>query len=232
MRIEILFPEMANLFGDLSNMDYLKLCLPEAEFVETPFTGEPLFTREPVDLVYLGPMTERGQERVIEKFRPLRFQIQEQIKKGTPFLFTGNALEILGERIEDGEGGQVEGLGLFPLVARRDMLHRHNSTFLGTFEGDPVMGFKSQFTMAFPGDSSLGLFLVDRGVGLNKKCPFEGIRSHNFFGTYLLGPLLILNPPFTRYLLRTMGAEDANLALEAEVEAAYQKRLEDFKAKA
>ena len=28
MRIEILFPEVCNLFGDMSNMRYLKKCLP------------------------------------------------------------------------------------------------------------------------------------------------------------------------------------------------------------
>ena len=59
----------------------------------------------------------------------------------------------------------------------RDMLHRHNSIFLGSFEGEPVMGFKSQFTMAYPGDEGLGLFSRERGVGLNPRCPFEGVRS-------------------------------------------------------
>ena len=52
------------------------------------------FTEEPVDLVYMGPMTERMQERVIEKFRPLKAKIQAAIDRGTVFLFTGNALEV------------------------------------------------------------------------------------------------------------------------------------------
>ena len=30
MKIEILFPEYCNLFGDLGNMMYLKACMPEA----------------------------------------------------------------------------------------------------------------------------------------------------------------------------------------------------------
>ena len=32
-----------------------------------------------------------------------------------------------------------------PSPRKRDMMHRHNSTFLGKFQGLPVMGFKSQF---------------------------------------------------------------------------------------
>ena len=54
MKIEILFPEFCNLFGDMSNMWYLRKCLPEAEFVETPFEAEPAFASEDVGLIYLG----------------------------------------------------------------------------------------------------------------------------------------------------------------------------------
>ena len=35
VKIEILFPEFCNLFGDMYNMKYLKMCLPDAEFIET-----------------------------------------------------------------------------------------------------------------------------------------------------------------------------------------------------
>lgn len=232
MRIEVLFPERCNLYGDLSNVEYLKRCLPQAEFVETSLQEEPRFAKEPVDLVYLGPMTERTQELVLERLRPHRERLEELIQQGTPFLFTGNALELLGESIQKEGGESIPCLGLFPFTARRDMMHRHNSIFLGEFEGRPVMGFKSQFTMAYPKGEVQGLFTVTKGVGLNKKCHFEGVRRNHFFGTYLLGPLLVNNPPFTRSLLKAMGAGDVPLALEQAVEAAYEKRLEDFREKA
>lgn len=231
MRIEILFPEACNLFGDMSNMRYLKKCLPEAEFLETPLDQEPLFLSEPAELVYLGPMTERTQERVIQKLLPFRERLQTLIEGGTVFFFTGNALEILGSRIETDTGKQIEALNLFPFYAKRDMMHRHNSTFLGSFQGKELMGFKSQFTFAYPEGELPGLFPVKKGVGLNPKCPFEGIHYRNFFGTYLLGPLLLLNPDFTRYLLFCMGAEAASLAFPEELEAAYEARLKDFREK-
>ena len=86
MKIEILFPEFCNLYGDLANMDYLRRCLPQAEFVETSLQEEPLLAREKVDMVYLGPMTERLQEAVLEKLRPLRARIWELIDQDTLFL--------------------------------------------------------------------------------------------------------------------------------------------------
>ncbi|MGI6273982.1 MAG: hypothetical protein ACOYJ5_00250 [Acutalibacteraceae bacterium] len=228
MKIEILFPEFCNLFGDTYNMIYLEKTLPDAEFIRTPIGGAVHFTEEPVDLVYMGPMTERMQERVIEKLRPLKAKIQAAIDRGTVFLFTGNALEVFGDYIENEDGSRIECLGLYRLFAKRDMMHRHNSDFEGTFEGETVMGFKTQFTMAYTPDESLGLFKKVKGVGLNRKAAWEGIRLHNFFGTYLVGPILVMNPPFTKYLLRLLGAGDVPLAFEKENMEAYAQRKKDF----
>ena len=60
-RIEYLFPEFANLYGDLWNIRYLRECMPEAEFVETAFTDEPEFLKGDVAMIYMGGMTESQQ---------------------------------------------------------------------------------------------------------------------------------------------------------------------------
>ena len=75
MKIEILFPEYCNLFGDYGNMMYLKACLPDAEFIETSMNSEPLFVTEKPNLIYMGPMTERVQEKVIRKLMPYKERI-------------------------------------------------------------------------------------------------------------------------------------------------------------
>lgn len=226
MKIEVLFPEFCNLFGDLFNIKYLQLCLPDVQRIDTPLSGEPELP--PEGLIYLGPMTERTQEKVIEKLLPLRDKLKERISGGTAFLLTGNAMEVLDEYIENEDGSRIPGLGLLPLTARRNMMHRHNSVFLGDFQGEEVTGFKSQFTMAWPTGEVQGLFPVKKGVGLNPKCPFEGVRRNNLFATYLQGPILPLNPCFARSVLSAMGAENAPLALENEVREAYLQRLRDF----
>lgn len=46
--------------------------------------------------------------------------------------------------------------------------------------------------------------------------------------TYLTGPLLVLNPPFTKQLLRELGAEDT-LAFEEAAMEAYEARLAEFR---
>ena len=228
MKIEVLFPEFANLFGDCWNWKYLSRCMPEAEMIETGYGEQPRFVSEKVDMIIMGAMTEHGQELAVKKLMPHRDRLRQLIDSGVVFLMTANAGEVFCEYIENEDGSRVECLGLYRLYAKRDMMHRHNSDFEGEFDGNVIMGFKTQFTMAYTPDESHGLFVKNKGVGLNIKAKYEGIRVNNFFGTYLVGPILVLNPPFTKYILNLMGAGDVKLAFEAENMAAYEQRKKDF----
>ena len=228
MKIEILFPEVCNLFGDMFNMKYLKMCLPDAEFIETALDDVPTFSKEDVNLIYLAPMTEKTQEKVIERLLPYKGRIEELIENNTVFLFTGNAVEVLGKYIENEDGSKIEGLGIFDVYSKRDMMHRHNSFLVGKYEDIEIVGFKSQFTMMY-GDNSDSYFIqVEKGIGINKESKFEGIKKNNFIGTYVIGPILILNPLFTKKMLELMGAEP-KIALESDTMAAYEARLKELK---
>lgn len=229
LKIEILFPEFCNLYGDISNMKYLKKCMPKAAFYETAFDEEPKFLQEEINLIYLGPMTEKMQEKVISKLANYKEKIEELIEKNVIFLITGNAIEIFGKYIQNEDGSKIEALGIFDIYAKRDMLHRHNSKFIGTWEDIEIVGFKSQFTFSY-GDNSTNYFSkVEKGVGLNKETIYEGIQKNNFIATYLIGPILILNPYFTKKIIEKMGIESPNLAFEEDVINAYKQRLEEFK---
>ena len=228
MKIEILFPEFCNLYGDMFNMKYLKKCLPEAEFIETALEEEPTFVKENVNLIYLGPMTEKTQEKVISKLLPYKERIIDLIEKNTVFLFTGNAIEVLGKYIENEDETSIEGLGIFDVYAKRDMFHRHNSFLIGKYEDIEVIGFKSQFTMLYGDNTNMAFLEVEKGIGINKESKLEGIKKNNFIGTYLIGPLLILNPLFTKKILEMLGV-DGEVALEEETMAAYEERIKEFR---
>ena len=147
--IEILFPEFCNLYGDLSNMKYFKRCIPKAQFIETSFNDVPYFVNNNVDFIYLGPMTERMQEKVVKKLKEYKDRIEELIDKNVVFLATGNSLEIFGKYIENEDGSKIDGLGIFDIYAKRDMFNRHNSMFTGRYEDIEIVGFKSQFTFSY-----------------------------------------------------------------------------------
>ena len=124
MVIEYLFPEIGNLYGDSYNFRYLSRCLPDAEAVMTHITDEPAFLTRKVDFVYMGASSEIGQQLAADRLRPYKAVISAMIDDGTVFLCTGNALEIFGEKILNEDGTGIEGLGLFPIEARRKMLDR------------------------------------------------------------------------------------------------------------
>jgi CobQ-like glutamine amidotransferase family enzyme len=227
MRIEVLFPEICNLFGDLANIRYLKLCLPDAEIIETSLKSRPKFLDTPMDLVYMGSTTERGLELVVEALSPVKDELVQRIDEGQLFLVTGNTMDVFGKTMESDHGLSLTGLGLFDTDAKYYMLKRHNSMFLGKFEDIEIVGFKSLFGMTHGAPQGEGLFLTVRGVGRNENEKEEGFRRNYFFATYLIGPLLVMNPPFTRYLLRRMGAPET-LAFSETIEEAYRRRLAEF----
>ena len=240
IKIEYLFPEMTNLYGDIFNIKYLKSCLDEVEVIETSLTDDPKFINEKIDLVYMGTMSEKAQEIVINKLESYKEKIKEKIDNNQIILLTGNALEVFGQYIEDEKGNKINGLGLINTYAKKDLYHRYNTLFLGEFDINKIdvdtdeeikikiMGFKSTFSFSYGDNKESYLFKSIKGCGINKNSTLEGIRVNNLFGTYLLGPLLIVNPEFTKYLMELLGIENPKLQHEEEMYACYEKRLQEF----
>lgn len=235
LTVEMLFPEIANLHGDNGNIDYLAQCRPDALIVRTGLTDPPAFASGDVDLIYLGPMTERGQRKAIERLRPYRDRIMELIENGTSFLFTHNALEVLGTRIRNDEMEyDVPGLGIFELESTLEMFGRYNGKVMGVIPevGDehPIVGYKSQFSMVSAASFVPGFLTAERGIGRNVATAIEGVRVGNFIGTSLLGPILVGNPHLTRALLQLIDPDsEPTLAHEKLALAAYDARLADFR---
>jgi lipid II isoglutaminyl synthase (glutamine-hydrolysing) len=229
MKIEILYPEVCYLYGDLMNIEYLHRSVPEAEIIKTSLKTPPAFLNDDVDMIYLCSMTERAQELVIDALRPYKEKIEALIDRGTIFLITGNALEIFIRSIENEDGSAVEALGLFDLMAKRRMMDRYNALYLGKFGDIDIVGLKSQFAHVFDGISAVdGLFTTVRGAGRNPEVKPEGIRRNNFMATYVLGPLLVMNPLFTKYIMTLLGVKDRALAFEEAAMDSYNLRLKEF----
>ncbi len=226
MRAEILFPEVCNLYGDLQNVYYLQRCCPALEIVETDLKSKPRFLEEDVTLVFMGSTTEQGLKLAAGALRPYQEAIAAKVDAGQLFLATGNALDILGDAINSDAAERIDGLGLLPTCAEYHMMRRHNSFFVGKFEDMDIVGFKSLFGHSHGmGDA---LFDTVKGVGRDGTPQSgEGFRRGGLMATYLIGPLLILNPPLCKWLLRQMGADDT-LAFEEAAMDSYRKRLSEF----
>lgn len=227
IKIEYLFPEVTNLYGDLFNIKYLEKSIKDVEIINTSLTDIPYFANHDVDMIYMGSMSERAQEIVIEKLKPYKERIKELIEKNTVMLFTGNALEVLLNHIDEDDGRKVEALGIIDAYAKIDLKHRYNTLFLGEIENMKIVGHKATFSFTYGDNTKTYAFKSIKGCGINKESKFEGYRLNNLFATYLIGPLLVMNPEFTKYLISLLGLEP-KIEFEELAMECYYKRLNEF----
>lgn len=231
--VEFIFPEYTNIYGESYNMEYLKRCSDEINIVETHPGDVPLFAKGEVDMVYMGCMTEEKQEKTIELLMPYRDQLIDAIQKGVIFLVTGNALEIFGTAIEGDEVMSdekifIRGLSIFDYKSVRHMKEmRHNSQYIGYFDGMILLGHRSQYSFSY-GDFDNYFIEIYKGIGMNPDTKREGVHVKNFFATYSLGPCFIMNPHFLKYILRLLGLKD-KIPFEKEAMEAYEYRLRELR---
>ena len=239
-KIEFLFPELCIIFAESYNLEYLCKCSDNIEIVETRVAEEPAFIKGGIDMVYIGCMTENGQEKAAAALLKYKKEIEKAIEAGQMFLFTGNAIELLGTHIlcvgepdETGADKKIECLGLFNTYAERRINdERHNSQFVGKFddggEGIVMVGHKSQFSFSYGDTDAEPMLVLEKGVGMNKNTMCEGLRRNNLYATYSLGPVLVQNPYFTQYLLGKLGL-GKELCFGKEAIESYEYRLSELR---
>ena len=196
--------------------------------IETGYGEQPRFVSEKVDMIIMGAMTEHGQELAIKKLMPHRDRLRQLIDSGVVFLMTANAGEVFCEYIENEDGSRIAGLGLVPLHAKRDMLHRFNSTQLCVFGDMELVGFKAEFSQLYGDNSDIYFAEAKYGIGINKKTKLEGVRLKNYFSTSMVGPFIVMNPPFVKYLMTLLGVTEPGLPFEETNMAAYERRRADI----
>ena len=224
MKVEILFPEICNLYGDAGNVMLIEKTLTNATIIKTSILDEPYFAKHKVNFVYMGPMSPNNQKLVIEKLMPYKDKIKKMINDGVVFLFTGNAMEVLGKEIVEDDKSKVKGLGILKVTSKIDEANRYHSLFLGKLAevNAPIVGYFCQSNMTTIKEKPL--FEVTKQIGNPKS---EGLRVKNFFATNLLGPILVLNPYFAKYLF-SLIKYNKPLYLETELIDAYNKRVEEY----
>ena len=111
------------------------------------------------------------------------------------------------------------------------MLHRYNTLFLGEFNAEEkmkIMGYKATFSFSYGNNENNYAFKSIKGVGINKESILEGFRINNLFATYLIGPLLVVNPNFTKYIMKLLGEKEPKLQFEQEALKCYEIRLKEI----
>lgn len=232
IKIEVLYPEFNNLYGDRGNLlcltQKLSACDVKIQVIGTHLHEVPAFMQQDdIDCLLIGPCTEQQQELELEQLIPCRDALQNRIHSNQVTLATGNAFELFGQYIQRENGEQIPAIGLFPYHTERFEKLRYNELCVGVMDDLLITGFKNQLSHSY-GELPSPMLHMKTGTGCNPQTPLEGIRQNHFFATYLIGPLLPLNPPFTDLLVKILTGE-AYQSMKLPWESmAYECRLKEL----
>ena len=229
MKIEILYPELCCLYGDKGNTLFLQKCLPDAEFIYTQLNDNPVFLTEEIDLCCMYSMSEASQERILDRLLQWKDEIAEKLSKSkTLFLLLGNAMELLGKYIQREDGTKVAALGIYDIYAVRHTPNRFNSLIQAKFNDITLLGYTSRFSDTFGITEDMAMCQVEIGTGSAPDSKLEGIYQGRVIATYLLGPLLISNPDFSKWLLGQLGIQDLQLPYADALYQSYECKRKEF----
>ncbi len=204
MKILHLYHDLMNLYGEYANISALTRMLEHNGMevtVDRLSVGDvPDFSS--YDLIYVGSGTERNQKKALCHLRTFAGELKEYVEKDGFLLMTGNAFEMLGNRIIDASGKVWEGLELFSFTTREQNRTRNTADAVFVFKEEEMdlVGFINKCS-TIEGIQT-PLFLVKLGLGNKDNDKEEGIRYRNCLGTHLTGPLLMKNPCFLCWLTK------------------------------
>ena len=220
IKIAHLYYDLMNYYGEQGNVLALKTAIEYAGFkvnVKTLSVDDEI-DFEKYDIFYMGTGTKRNQEIVRKDILKYKDKIENVIDKKM-FIMTGNSYELFGKKIDD-----KKCLGIFNFESKTTDRIVGEQVFKSDIIKQTIIGFQNRFSSNNIKDDYL--FEVIKGTGNDSESKVEGIHKNNFFGTYLLGPILIRNPYFKDALLKYIGIDKVNTKLVDY--KAYHEYLKNF----
>lgn len=200
MRIIHLFADLCNLYGDYGNVCGLKRALEnKGQNVEIEYQSiDDAIDISGADFVFIGSATERNQKVALDYLQSYKDNIKTALDNGTVILATGNSFEMFGQSVTDCGGVKHEGLSFFPYetVEGKERIVTDSLCDTSLCGGD-IIGFVNKASLTTGATSPL--FDVKQGSGNSKDDNKEGVHYGSFYGTHLIGPVLIRNPQLCEY---------------------------------
>ena len=210
-----LYYDLMNLYGEIGNIKVLTYHLKNQGIkvnIKNLSIDDDINFDE-LDLIYIGSGTNNNQLLVLNDILKYKEDINKYYNDNKFFLITGNAIELFGEQIIDIDNNVHEGLKLFDYYTKENKKRIVNEVYIPSlFTKENILGFNNHF----------GSIYKD-----NIKLDNKFIFNNNFYGTYLLGPLTVINPYFTKYLMKILNQDD-KLDFEEESLDAYNYTLKEF----
>lgn len=188
MKITIgyLYYDLLNLYGDSGNIKTLKYHLEEQGIdvkIEYLSVGDKKdFSK--LDLIYIGSGTEDNILVAIDDLKKDKEELEKYIKDNKFVLATGNSVELFGNYIIS-KNKKTKTLGIFDYVSMYQKRIVKDVNIKTDIIDENIIGFENHVGNILTYDESI-------------------IKLDNFYGTYIIGPLLVRNPKFCSYFIKEL----------------------------
>ena len=206
MEINILhlYYDLLNLYGENGNIKALKKHLEEQNIkVNIEFlTLNDKIDFKKYDFVYIGSGTEKNLNLALKDLIKYKKSIKEYIENNKFFLATGNSIVLFGKTLKENNITH-KCLEIFDYESKKEDFRMVDQVvFNMPLIKTKIIGFQNQsYTTK---NIKNPLFEVIRGVGSYPNSEYEGLHYKNFYGTYVIGPLLVRNPNLLSYIIKEL----------------------------
>ena len=210
-----LYYDLMNLSGDSGNITAIKHILDEQKvnYSIDKLTINNKIDFDKYDLVYIGHGSYENQEMVRKDILKYKKDILDRIEEGMFFIATGNSYELFGNKIEDRKClGFInfDSTKVKEIVSDEELQNEERlvSEAVCKIKGFnyPVIGFYNHGNEN--NNTNNYLFEVIKGFGNTSTLKVEGVHKYHFYGTYMLGPLLIRNPYLLDKIIKDLLTEN------------------------
>lgn len=201
MKIAYLYYDFLNLYGESGNIKIISNILKynKVKHEILYLSLDDELEFDKYDLVYIGSGTEDNLLISLKHLSKYKNDIKKYIEDNKFMLVTGNSVDMFGKKIDDNKA-----LNIFEYEVtkgKRKMEEVYHNKILG---------------------------FINNNSYNNKYCDTDIIRHNNFYGTYILGPILVRNPHLVKQFLNNLTNKKLKYDLKLETKA-YNEFIKNFK---
>ena len=185
-----LYYDLMNLYGENGNIKLIKYLL-ESQKIKVIIDNISLNDNidfNKYDLIVIGCGTYNNLKLSLNHLKKYKKDINEYIESNKFILATGNSIELFGQKIDE-----IEALKIFNYNSKKlDKRIVGDCITTTNLIKTKIIGFQNRESYI---DEITNNLFKDKDIGIKYK---------NFYGTYLLGPILIRNPEFAKYFVNEL----------------------------
>lgn len=219
MKLLHLYYDLMNLYGEYGNVVVLNKHLND-QGIKTTVDKKSIndeINFKDYDFIYCGSGTEKNQEVARVDLLKRKESFMEAVDNGSIILFTGNAMELLGEYIDD-----KEALKLVTFETRLTNDRYTGDVIVSNKDIGEVVGFINKCSLITRNDNNKFFKYVFKDSNL-KDNDYEGYNVGNMYGTHIIGPVLVKNPNFMKVIVTKLGLRDNPNFIYKDIEYKFEE---------